>query len=186
MEKAGPVPALQGLADRLLVVVVDHHPGSGSMPISSHTSNAARGAPLLVAVRVWIMTGSSSSLASVSCRREVPVLELGLLVVADLADRDHPLLEGEAGQPLHDALGQLLVVGLLGVQPDGAVVADAELPGAEPLPSPRWWTGSRHRCRRRCAAGRSRRPARSGRRSRPPPSPRSRRWCARSCGRAGR
>ena len=82
---------------------------------------------------VWIMTGRSSSLASSSCARRYLSSSGGLLVVADLADGDDAFLGGEARQDLHHRLGQRLVVRLLGVEADGAVVADAELAGAEPL-----------------------------------------------------
>ena len=72
-------------------------------------------------------------LGELDLQAEVLVLQLGLLVVADLADGDDALLEGEAGQDLHHRLGQLLVVGLLAVEPDRAVVPQPELAGAEPL-----------------------------------------------------
>ena len=93
----------------------------------------ARRAALLVAVRGVDHDRQRELLRQLELGAKVAVLELGLLVVADLADRHHPFLQREARQDVHDRLGQFLVVRLLRVEPDRAVVADAELPGAKAL-----------------------------------------------------
>ena len=72
-------------------------------------------------------------LGELDLRPEILVLERGLLVVAELADRDDAFLGGEVRQDLHHRLGQRLVVGFLRIEPDAAVVAHAELAGAELL-----------------------------------------------------
>jgi hypothetical protein len=54
-----------------------------------------------------------------------------LLVVAEFAERDHALLDGEVRQQFEHGLGECLVIGLLRIEPDAAVMADAELSGAE-------------------------------------------------------
>src|SRR5580700_342184 len=58
-----------------------------------------------------------------------------LLVVADFTDRHDTFLEQETRQDFHDLFGEALVVGLFAVQADRAVVADAELRGAEAFPA---------------------------------------------------
>ena len=63
------------------------------------------------------------------------LLVRGDLVEADLADRDDPLLERVARHQFQDFLRQGTVVRLLGIQTDRAIVRDAELRGAKPLPA---------------------------------------------------
>ena len=55
-------------------------------------------------------------------------------VEADLAHRHHTVLGQEPGQDVDHLAPQEVVIGLLRVEPDRAVMADAELPGPEPLP----------------------------------------------------
>src|SRR6185312_10574131 len=62
------------------------------------------------------------------------VLGCGHRVIADLTDRDHPVLVEVARQYVQH-WRTTRVVGLLGVQREGAVVPDAELCGAEPFPA---------------------------------------------------
>ena len=77
-----------------------------------------------------------SELASeLQLRAVIFVFGRGLVVVADLADCDHPLLAEVKRQDVHHLLGQRLVVGLFAVEADRAVVADAELGCAEALPA---------------------------------------------------
>ena len=56
-------------------------------------------------------------------------------VEPDLPYRHDPVLGQVAGQDLEDLFPEPVVVGLLGVEADGAVVADAELAGPEALPA---------------------------------------------------
>lgn len=67
-------------------------------------------------------------------RGERQVFGRGHRVVAQLADGDDAVLDEIAGQLLQD--GQTArVVGLFGVETEGAVVGDAVLRGAERLPA---------------------------------------------------
>ncbi len=63
-------------------------------------------------------------------RGEGGVLGRGHGVVADLPDGDHVVLEEVARQEVEDR-GAARVVGLLGVEGEGAAVGDAVLGGAE-------------------------------------------------------
>ena len=95
--------------------------------------HGAQGAALLVAVGRVDHDRQLVFLGELDLGAKIPVLERGLLVVAELADRDDALLHGEARQELHHGLGERLVVRLLRVEADRAVVADAELAGPEAL-----------------------------------------------------
>ena len=100
--------------------------------LGEHVHGAQRAA-LLVAVRGVDHDRQLVFLGELDLGAQVAVLERRLLVVAELAHRDDALLDGKARQDLHHGFGQRLVVRLLRVEPDGAVVADAELAGAKAL-----------------------------------------------------
>jgi hypothetical protein len=72
-------------------------------------------------------------LGELDLRPQVFVFRRGLLVIAELAHGDDAVLQRETRQDFHHGFGQRLVVGLLRVEPDRAIVADAELAGAETL-----------------------------------------------------
>src|SRR5690606_9967749 len=61
------------------------------------------------------------------------VFGVGLVVVADFADGDDAFLREEQRQNFHDLFGEWNGVRLFAVQPDRAVMADAELSGPKPL-----------------------------------------------------
>src|SRR5439155_23012858 len=67
-------------------------------------------------------------------RRKVALLARRDVVEADLPDPDDAVLLEVARQERQDALVDAVVVGLLRVERQRAVVADAELLGAESLP----------------------------------------------------
>ena len=129
-----PEAAIEHLLHGLLVVVVDHHLGRREAMLLDHVHGAG-GAALLVAVRRVDHHRQVELLGELELEAEIPVLEVRLLVVADLADRHDAVLEREPRQDLHHRLGQLLVVGLLGVEADRAIVADPELAGAKAFPA---------------------------------------------------
>ena len=106
---------------------------AGSNPCSFNTSMVRSVPGRLSRCGVWIMIGSSNSLASSICARSALSSSGGLLVVAEFAHGDDALLGQEARQHVDHRLGQRLVVGFLRIETDRAVVADAELAGAKPL-----------------------------------------------------
>ncbi len=65
----------------------------------------------------------------------VALLQRRLIVEPDLAHGHHALLVQVARQDVEHRFGQGLVVSLLGIEPDGAVVANTELAGAKTLPA---------------------------------------------------
>ncbi len=129
----GPGPGVEDILDGLLVVVVDDQLVHGHAGVARDIEGALD-PTLLVTVRrvdhhrhvVLDREGKLGLVGALLGRRD--------LVVADLADGDDALLQGVVGQDLEDLPREALVVGLLRVEPDGAVVADAELRRAEPLP----------------------------------------------------
>src|SRR5262245_35950121 len=132
--EGGPRAAVERRLHRLFVVVVDDQLRHRHLALGGELQ-AADDAALLVAV------GRVDHHDEVVLRGEVELPGEGALlgrrdlVEADLADGDHPLLHREARHEREDLLRERLVVGLLGVQPDRAVVVHAELRGAEALPS---------------------------------------------------
>src|SRR5574337_659710 len=130
----GPEAAVEHVAHGLLVVVVDHD----ALRLHAHLEgdlHAADRARLLVAVRRVHHHQHVELERERELRAVVLVLDRGLVVVADLADRDYAFLGEVARQQIDHAFSQRGVVGLLAVQPDRAVVADAELRRAKALPA---------------------------------------------------
>ena len=66
---------------------------------------------------------------------EIAIFGLGLVVVPDLADRDHAVLLEIATQERDHAVGDFRVVRLLGVERQGAKMTDPELLRTEPFPA---------------------------------------------------
>lgn len=93
------------------------------------------GAPLFIAV------GRVNEDRELRLPREIELLGeelvfLGrLIVVADLPDRDDPVLFEVARQKIQDAPRDGGVIGLLRVQREGTKMADPELARPEPLPA---------------------------------------------------
>ena len=100
---------------------------SGAMPEASTSSIVLRVPAALSRCGVCTSTGSSCSTASASCSVQRLVLGRRHRVEADLADRDDAVLGQEARQDVDHLAAQEVVVGLLRVQADRAVMADAEL-----------------------------------------------------------
>ena len=63
------------------------------------------------------------------------IFGVGLIVVADLADRDHPVLVEVPPHHGQDAVGQVRVVCLFRIQRQGGEMANAELKSPETLPA---------------------------------------------------
>ena len=97
--------------------------------------DGALGAALLVAMGGVDQHRELVPLRQLHLLGEDALLDGGHVVVADLADGDDAVLFEVARQQRHHALGHHRVVGLLGVEPHRAQVADAELAGAETLPA---------------------------------------------------
>lgn len=66
---------------------------------------------------------------------EEPIFFGGDVVIADLAHRHHAVLDQIARQNLQHFVGNRQVVGLFGIQADGAEVMDAEHAGAKAFPA---------------------------------------------------
>ena len=129
-----PEAALQHLLYGLFIVVIDDH-RPRIEPHLDRDVHAADGAALLVAVRGMDLHEHPEIPCELQLRAVILVLGLGLVVVTDLTHRDYPFLAEEKRQNIDHLLGQSLVVGLLAVESDRAVVANAELRGAEALPA---------------------------------------------------
>jgi hypothetical protein len=114
--------------------VVDEDEALGDADLL-HQGQRPLGAALLVAVRRVDEDGQAQVLGQLHLRREHLLLLIRDLVVADLADAHHAVLVQEAREDLEHAVGELGIVGLLGVQRERADVRDAELARAETLPA---------------------------------------------------
>jgi hypothetical protein len=112
--------------------VVDHHKARIEL-VFQRDGHRAKRALALVAVGCVDHHRHRQLFGEFELRTIILVLESGLFVIAELADGDHALFEGVARQDFQHRLGKLLIVGLFGIQTNGAVVAEAKLAGAKAL-----------------------------------------------------
>ena len=134
--EGGPEAAVEHVLHRLFVVVVDDHARRVPVPCSIAISMLRMVPVFLSRCGVWTMHHHVQLLGQLQLRAVVLVLGRGLVVDSRSRRRaTTPSFTEIARQHVHHLLGQRLVVRLLAVEPDGAVVADAELGGAEALPA---------------------------------------------------
>ena len=182
----GPAAGVEDQRQRFFVVVIDEHPLFRELQLPDQLDRAD-GALLLVAVRRVDQDRQVEVAGQLDLPREPRALRRR-------SDRRIPPRPPPPRRPWRDSAAaapslRRPACGLfdfLRVEADGAEVADAELRGAEPLPADQAVEVVHERCRLSCAAAPARTTVRRAQRCRPPPSRRSRRSCATSCGRAGR
>ena len=131
--EAHPAAGLVDLVDGDLVEVVDDDHAGREARLGDELEGAA-GALLLVAVGRVDHRRQLELDGELQLPHERLLLLDGHRVEADLTHGDHAVL-GEVAREHVEHLGAPRVVGLLGVERDRAVVGDAELRGAEPLPA---------------------------------------------------
>jgi adenylosuccinate lyase len=130
--RTNALAAVENVADRLFIVVVDHAAHRIEFMLLQYVHGSQR-ACALVAMRRVDHDRKSEFLRQLDLRPQRLVFEGCLFVVAQLSHRDDAFLDEKTRQGLNHRFGQSLVVGFLRVQADGAIVPNAELPGAEAL-----------------------------------------------------
>src|SRR5438309_2308090 len=120
--------------DGLFGVVVDEH-ALGREADLADDGQRPLDAPYLVAVRGVDEGGQVVRPRQLELGREVALLARGDGGAADLGAAEHAVLPEASRQDRHDPRVHPVVVGFLRVQRQGAVVAHAELLGAEALPA---------------------------------------------------
>ncbi len=131
---AAPAVAVQHQGQGQFVEVVDDHQMLGD-PDLANDGERAFGATYLVAVRGVHQYRQIELLGQLQLGSEKTILLRGDVVVTDFTHRHHAVFHQVARQNLQHLIGHRQVIGLLGVQADGAEVMDTEHAGAKALPA---------------------------------------------------